>query len=487
MSEILGGRQVFSLSEVALSIQRTLNQRYTSTFWVRAEMNKLNFYRHSGHCYPELLEKKEGKVVAQMRGIIWKNNYVRINKLFLETLQEPLREGIKILFLARIAFDPVHGLSLIVEDIDPVFTLGDLEAEKQETIRRLQAENLFYNNKQLPFPLLPQRLAIISVETSKGYADFLKILKASPYGRVIFHKLFPAILQGEKAVAQILYRLNQIERLARHFDAVLILRGGGGEVGLSIFNSYELSKAVATFPLPVLTGIGHATNITVVEQVAHFNGITPTEVAKFLVEKFVSYDQALKHAVDVIEKEAIQIIQIQNGLLKSFNRLVTSLVLARLTETQSNLQEKIQSVQHHSRHLLSENKHLIRFSADALRLAIRDIKKNNSHNLMQIIFLLSSRTHQILGQWNHQLHTNQMTIGYLLQHKLNIYRLELEGLEKNVQFLDPVNVLKRGYSITLHHGKALKSPEAVKVGDQLTTRLAEGSLISIVHDINNSL
>lgn len=487
MSEIIGGRQVFSLSEVTLSIQRTLTHRYTSAFWVRAEMNKLNYYKHSGHCYPELLEKKEGKVVAQMRGIIWKNNYERINQSFLQTLKEPLREGIKILFLARIAFDPVHGLSLIVEDIDPVFTLGDLEAEKQETIRRLQAENLFFNNKQLPFPLLPQRLAIISVETSKGYADFLKILNHSPYGRVIFHKLFPAILQGERAVGQILYRLSQIERLARHFDAVLILRGGGGDVGLSVFNSYSLSKAVATFPLPVLTGIGHATNTTVVEQVAHFNGITPTEVAKFLVEKFVSYEQTLKHAADVITKEAIQFVLNQKEQLKSLNRLIKSLVLAPIAEGLSNLQQIIQRMQHHSRAMLTENRHLIHFSADNLRHTVSDLENNNFHQLMQIGLFLSPHTRQLLIRWNHQLQTKKMTLDLLIHKKLSIHRLEVVGLEKNVQFLDPINVLKRGYSITFHNGKALKSPESVKIGDQLTTRLAEGSLISFLHDINNSL
>ncbi|MDR1129445.1 MAG: exodeoxyribonuclease VII large subunit, partial [Prevotellaceae bacterium] len=176
MAEKVNDRTIFSLLEVTKSVQKTLSGRYKSSFWVKAEMNKLNFYRHSGHCYPELVEKKDGKVIAQIKSYIWKDDYSRINGKFLDVLNEPLKDGIKILFQAKITFDPAHGLSLWIMDVDPAYTLGDLEREKQETVNRLKREGIFDKNKSLSFPLLPQRIAIISVETSKGYADFLKII-----------------------------------------------------------------------------------------------------------------------------------------------------------------------------------------------------------------------------------------------------------------------------------------------------------------------
>lgn len=177
MPEKLINKTIFSLLEVTTSIQKTLADRYKTAFWVKAEMNKLNLYRHSGHCYPELVEKQGEKVVAQIRSILWKDDYVRINNAFLKILQEPLKDGIKILFLANITFDPVHGLSLRIMDIDPAYTLGDLEREKQETIQRLQSEGIFGLNKTTKLSLLPKRIAIISVESSKGYADFMKVIE----------------------------------------------------------------------------------------------------------------------------------------------------------------------------------------------------------------------------------------------------------------------------------------------------------------------
>src|SRR5690606_8054132 len=181
MPEVIDNKTIFSLLEVTRSIQKTLADRYKSLYWVKAEMNKLNHYRHSGHCYPELVEKKNGKIVAEMRSVLWKSDYDRINQQFLKLLDEPLRDGITILFQAGISYDPLHGLSLRIVDIDPTFVLGELEKEKKESIKRLHAEGIFDANKRLPFPTLPKRLAIISVETSKGLSDFYKIIRNNPW------------------------------------------------------------------------------------------------------------------------------------------------------------------------------------------------------------------------------------------------------------------------------------------------------------------
>src|SRR5690606_28392518 len=290
-------RKIFSLSQVATSIQKTLAARYQSAYWVKVEINKLNHYSHSGHCYPDLVEKREGKVIAEMRSTLWKGDFYSINQRFLNTLQEPLKDGITVLMLVNIAFDPVYGISLRILDIDPSFSLGELAKEKQASIARLQKEKIFNANKALAFPVLPKRLAIISVETSKGYADFTKIIDNNPYAYKFEYRLFPALLQGDKAVQSIVDQLETVAGLLDHFDAVAIIRGGGGEIGLSCYNHYKLAKAIATFPLPVFTGIGHSTNETVSEMVAFKNAITPSELADLLIQRFHEF------AVPVMEVE----------------------------------------------------------------------------------------------------------------------------------------------------------------------------------------
>src|SRR5688500_11204141 len=209
MPETINSKKVFSLVEVTVSIQKTIAERYKTSFWVKAEMNKLNHYSHSGHCYPELVEKTDGKVIAQMKANLWKNDFDRINHNFLSVLKEPLKDGIKILFCASISFDSSHGMSLRILDIDPSFSLGELEREKQDTLETLRREGIFRANKILKLPVLPQRIAIISVETSKGYSDFLNIIQHNPWGYKFFKFLFPSLLQGEKSVASI---CNQLKR-----------------------------------------------------------------------------------------------------------------------------------------------------------------------------------------------------------------------------------------------------------------------------------
>jgi len=166
---------------------------------VKAEMNKLNLYPSSGHCYPDLVEKKEGKVIAEIKANIWRDDYQRINNNFLNVLKEPLKSGINILFCAKITYDPANGLRLRIIDIDPSYSLGNLEKEKLETIDKLKLEGIYNTNRTLQLALLPKRIAIISVQTSKGYSDFIQIIETNPWGYNLFHMLFPALLQGARA------------------------------------------------------------------------------------------------------------------------------------------------------------------------------------------------------------------------------------------------------------------------------------------------
>lgn len=302
-------KKIFTLSQVAGSIKKTLSDRYKSSFWVKAEMNKLNLYSHSGHCYPDLVEKREGKIIAEMRSVLWKGDYQFINQRFIDVLQEPLKDGITVLMLVSITFDAVYGVSLRVLDIDPSFSLGELAKEKQESINRLIKEEIFDSNKKLTFPLLPKRLAIISVETSKGLADFLKIIDNNVWNYKFEYQLFPALLQGDKAPASILSQLKYIRDSYFNFDAVALIRGGGGDIGLTCYNNYSLARELAQFPLPILTGIGHATNETVSEMVAFKNAITPSELADFLIQRFHQFAVPVLEAEEFLLKKVPSLIQ----------------------------------------------------------------------------------------------------------------------------------------------------------------------------------
>lgn len=307
----------FTLFEVMQSIQKTILSRYSSTFWVKAEMIKLNYYIHSGHSYPDLVEKKNNKIIAQTRAIIWKSDFDRINRKFIEITKEPLRDGISIYFLCRIGFDTLHGLSLMILDIDPLITLGELEKERQEAINKLKEEKLFDLNRSRKIPLLPQRLAIISVQTSKGYSDFINIINQEKDKYKIFTYLFPSLLQGDNAIETLIQALELIEKLNHHFDCVLIIRGGGGDIGLSCYNNYELSKKIAEFPLPVLTGIGHSTNETVAEMVAYKNTITPSELADYILNYFRDFDNRIEGSKDKIIHYSNKIIDMEKKNLEN--------------------------------------------------------------------------------------------------------------------------------------------------------------------------
>lgn len=296
MSETIEEKQVFSLLEVTRSVQRTIAKRYARTYWIKAEMNKLNHYTHSGHAYPDLVEKKDGKIVAEMRGTIWRSTYQRINTEFVKYLGEPIKDGISLIFEASITYHPMYGMGLNIVDIDVSYVLGELEKEKKESIAKLKKEGLFDRNKKVPFPLLPKRIAIISVETSKGLSDFYKIIRNNPWGYKLEYTLYPALLQGDKSIPSILNQLASIRDHMEEYDVVTIIRGGGGEVGLASYNNYHLAKAVAQFPIPVLTGIGHATNETVCEMVAYKNAITPSNLAEFLLQHFNDFANILRTA-----------------------------------------------------------------------------------------------------------------------------------------------------------------------------------------------
>ncbi len=458
MPQLIQDKSVFTLLEVSQSIKKTLASRYGSSFWIKAEMNKLNHYSHTGHCYPDLVEKLDGRVVAQMRSTLWKREYQIINEKFLARLKEPLKDGIKILFLASITFDPIYGLSLHIQDIDPAYTLGDLESEKQATIAKLKSDGYFYLNKQLQIPAIPKRIAIISVETSKGYADFLEVIEKNQWHYKIFHFLFPAILQGENAISSIMYQLDKIRKVVHHFDLVAIIRGGGGDVGLSCYNSFELTKAIANFPLPVITGIGHATNETVTELISNFNAITPTKLAEFLLQKFHDFAQPVNSAQlrliqlsRLILEESRHDLQFEartfrnaTGKTISLNRLEIKNI-ERTLEKQSyaHLQSQVIHLTNLSQLLKKDSMHIVQNESSALKYLVQNIPKASS--------------------------------AFFVQRKRNLVELE-----NSLRILSPEAILKRGYSILWKNGKLVKSIDDVEQGDVITSMTVDGTIVSKV-------
>jgi len=467
MPEKVNERTIFSLLEVTLSIRKTLEERYTSSFWVKAEMNKLNLYPQSGHCYPDLVEKTDGKIVAEIRSTIWKDDFQRINDNFLNILHEPLKNGINILFSARVSFHPVHGLSLRILDIDPSWSLGELEKEKQQTIEKMRREGLFDRNRSLPLALLPKRIAIISVETSKGYADFRKVIDGNGWGYSFFHMLFPALLQGENAVESLIAALEKIRSVKSHFDVVAIIRGGGGDVGLTCYNNYMLSKAIALFPLPVITGIGHSTNETVAEMVAFRNTITPTDLADYLIQKFHNFSVPVQKAHETIVQHFTRLITDEKLRILNAVRYFRSVALAGLTQRKNEITHELRALQQESKYWLQQKR------TSHIHQNVMLIEKGFRRILMaqdQVIRVagknMSEKTHKFI------------------QNELQV----VSAIEKNVELLDPVNILNRGYSITvmLDGGKVLKTVDDVGKGTRLKTMLADGNIISITQLVDKS-
>lgn len=457
MPEKENDRTIFTLLEVTKSIQKTLSDRYTSSFWVKAEMNKLNYYPQSGHCYPDLVEKKDGKVIAEMLSNLWRDDYQRINNNFLNVLKEPLKSGINILFCAKITYDPANGLRLRIIDIDPSYSLGNLEKEKQETISKLKQEGIFNTNRSLQIALLPKRIAIISVQTSKGYSDFIQIIETNPWGYKIFQMLFPALLQGDRAIVTIMNQLNRIRKVIDHFDAVAIIRGGGGDVGLTCYNNYDLSKAIALFPIPVITGIGHSTNETVSEMIAFKNAITPTELADYLLQKFHNYSVPVQKAQETITDKTRRLLKEENLRLFNLVRYFKSVTGNVLIKSENDIQNKLRSLIRLSAYFIQKNREFQITIITGLRKSIQ-LQLNNQRQLVKQSIL----------------NFRKDVISYL-----NGSKKDVENLERHIELMNPVNVLKRGYSITSINGKVVQKVDDVKDGDLLKTVVSDGEITSV--------
>lgn len=431
-----------TLLELSQSIERLIQTTFNRSYWVSAEISKLNFYPKSGHCYPELVEKSNGKIVAEIRSTIWNRTYLQLSSKFQKETGETIREGMKILFAVQVKYSPTHGISLNIVDIDPSYTLGEIAKEKKKTIAKLKEQGVFEANKKMKLAYFPNRLAVISVISSKGYQDFIQTMELKASQFKYEHVLFPAILQGDNAVKSINEQLEIIENRAPDFDAVLIIRGGGGDVGLNCYNNHSMAHKVATFPIPVISGIGHSTNETVVEMVAHTNKITPTAVADGFVEIYRNLETEIYSFETFLQKVVSDKIEPKKQNLLNWLHFLKAYASTPLSNERLRLNKLESQLNHSSKNLIDE-------------------KRNKLDN----------------EYWRK---LEQLGI-----HQIFNAQKKLQLLETKLTLLDPKHVLKRGYSLSSINGKAVSSVTEIKPGDTLTTQLYNGIVDSEIKEIKN--
>ena len=428
-------------------------------YWIVAEISELKV-NYSGHCYLELIQKdeKDDQIIARSRATIWSSTYRMVKAYFETTTNQPLTEGLSVMIKVTIDFHEVYGLSLNVLDIEPSFTVGELAVRKQKIIRQLTEEGVIEMNRELLLPAPCQRIAVISSKTAAGFEDFTDQLLQNSYGYRFYMKLFPAVMQGAEAEKSIIGALERIYRYADHFDAVVIIRGGGSQADLSCFNNYWLAYHITQFPLPVLTGIGHEQDDSVTDLVAHTRLKTPTAAAAFLIDRMAELDSELQYVQQ-------QIAEIASETLRKY--------LEELSENAADLQNAvIEHVRYRSNQLtgfqhklnLSVKRELFREHINLNRLSNtmdtsgKAMLRQNKQELEHAAYLLKSSSRHFISD--------------------NARRLEFAG--ERTTYLDPKQVLKRGYSITLKDNKAMKNADTLRDDDVIETILFRGKVKSIV-------
>lgn len=299
-----------SLLELNNTIKQVLDKQLESSYWVLAEISEIRL-NPKGHCYLELVEKEGTSISAKAKGTIWSYTYRNLSTWFEGMTGQSLKAGLKILFNASVQYHEVYGLSLNIKDIDAGFTIGEKALQRQKILKQLSEDGVLEMNKELPLPLVPQRIAVISSPTAAGYGDFMDQIEHNEYGYHFHVKLFSAVMQGNTAPASIIDALMKINDDSQDFDLVVLIRGGGSQLDLDCFDDYNLTAHLAQFPLPILTGIGHERDEAIADIVAHTSLKTPTAVAEFLVQGIIFFDQKLMEGVNKIVEFAQRTIENQ--------------------------------------------------------------------------------------------------------------------------------------------------------------------------------
>jgi len=312
----------YTLANLASFIRRVFALNLPEAVWVTAELAQANESR--GHLWLTLVEKDpEGEaVVAQLEGVVWATQLRQLQRQYgIKLVQDLFQDGMSVRLKVSTSFHARYGLRLVVEDLDPAHTIGALEQQRQATLAKLETAGLLGRNGKLTLPLAPQRLAVISSDTAAGLADFRRQLAENPYGYAFKTTLFPAAMQGAQTSTEITARLRQIARRQTDYDVVIIVRGGGGRIDLAAFDEEALAIAVAEFPLPVLVGIGHETDASVLDQVAYRSLKTPTATAVFLLDQLARTEYRVLQLGRAIEQSGRTLLQVEQPRLARFEEL----------------------------------------------------------------------------------------------------------------------------------------------------------------------
>lgn len=345
-----------TLSELLADVRRTLAERFPLGVWICAEVGEIKENRYSGHCYMELIEKgdNDGTPKAKASAAVWRSRWGMLSAHFRAATGAPLAAGMKVLLKVSVTFHEAYGLSLVVSDIDPAYTIGEQEQRRRQTIEQLTAEGVIDLNKTLLLPTVVQRVAVISSATAAGYQDFMNHLATSPYR--IDTTLFEAIVQGSAAEQSIIEALGRVADREEEFDAVAILRGGGSQSDLGCFNAYPLSAHIAQFPLPVLTGIGHDKDTSVADIVAHTALKTPTAVADFLLERIGGFHSEVEYAYERITSASSALLESHRTRLERNHALVRTLAEGLLRRMEVRLERASVELHHSVARLLEAHK-----------------------------------------------------------------------------------------------------------------------------------
>lgn len=424
----------YSLYELNHLVKDSISESMAGEYWVKAELSEC--YEKGGHCYLELVEKgkKSNTFIAKARAIIWADSWGLLKYSFEKTTGQRLARGMQVLLQVYPNFHESFGFSWIVTDIDPTFTLGDIAKKRQEIIQQLKEEGVFDLNKQLPMPLFCQRIAVISSESAAGFGDFSNQLLNNLHGFHFAITLFPAIMQGEMVERSIIAALNDIYDNADSFDCVVIIRGGGASSDLTGFDTYPLAANVAQFPLPVITGIGHERDDTVLDLVSNTRVKTPTAAAEFLISR-------LEEISDYLEQAALRIKKASDITLRTSEQRLSTCTL-RLNEAVRTTLEKQKQ-----------------------RLTIKSARLKEAAVLS-------------LTQSKHRLNNSEQRLVSALPLLFERRRHRLDMITQRLESLDPKTLLKRGYSITTKDGKIVKDIEQVAPGDEIETILRNGRIKS---------
>lgn len=427
--------KALSLFELNNLVHEALEATFDHTYWLTAELSECRVAAN-GHCYVELVEKDDDSrvLIAKARGNIWRNTYPLLAATFEHETGQKLQPGLKILVEAKVTFHELYGYALNIIDIDPTYTLGDMARKRKEILAKLEADGVLTLNKELALPRPLSRIAVISSSTAAGYGDFCDQLEKSPYRFTT--RLFPAIMQGEHVEESVIEALDSIAEEQEAWDAVVIIRGGGAVSDLNGFDTYLLAANVAQFPLPILTGIGHERDDTIIDVVAHTRLKTPTAVAAFLIER---------------QRDEYE----------------------TLLQMEKNLQQNICRKLEKERNRFEQN-------GRRYQMATASYCHREKANLLKLTSLLEKQIFQLIQQQQFQLNSLQQVYEKAVATQISHEQIKLASIGKQLALAGPERILKMGFSITYHQGKAVKSASLLKSGSRLTTRLAEGSITSTV-------